>query len=148
MNKGFSNMDYYNYGATANQFPQFQMPQQQQVGQYQGNMLIYSQGKEAAKAYPLAPERTCFFLDDQEPYLYRKTTDKFGKTIEFKSFKLEEEPDDEVYGPEANFVTKDDFNNFTNSINNTLNELKSMMTNNNKQNKHYNQNREKVNNNG
>ena len=148
MNKGISNMDYYNYGNQLNpQFPQMQL-QQSQPQQCPCNMLIYSQGKEAAKAYPMAPERTGFFLDDQEPYLYRKTTDKYGRTVEFKSFRLEEEPEEEVVSPVSNFVTRDDFNSFASSINDTLSELKSLMSQNKP--KHYNNNNQgkKVNNNG
>ena len=138
MNKGFSNMDYYNYGNQLNpQFQQMQL-QQSQPQQCPCNMLIYSQGKEAAKAYPMAPERTGFFLDDQEPYLYRKTTDKYGRTVEFKSFRLEEEPEEEIVAPTSNFVTRDDFNSFASSINDTLSELKSLMSQNKP--KHYNNN--------
>lgn len=138
MNKGFSNMDYYNYGNQLNpQFSQMQL-QQSQPQQCPCNMLIYSQGKEAAKAYPMAPERTGFFLDDQGPYLYRKTTDKYGRTVEFKSFRLEEEPEEELAAPTSNFVTRDDFNSFATSINDTLSELKSLMSQNKP--KHYNNN--------
>lgn len=128
MNKGFSNMDYYNYGNQLNpQFPQMQL-QQPQAQQCPCNMLIYSQGKEAAKAYPMAPERTGFFLDDQGPYLYRKTTDKYGRTVEFKSFRLEEEPEEEIVSPASNIVTKDEFDKFTNDINGSIqNLMKSML---------------------
>lgn len=123
-------MDYYNYG-WPNGSPylanvQTQMPQSQvsnmqaQSPQMQDNRFVYIQGKEAAKAYPVSPNTTVLFLDDQNPYAYRKTTDRDGRTIEFKVFRLEEEIEPE---PTSMFATKDDLN----SLQGSIEELKSLL---------------------
>ena len=115
-------MDYYNYGIQA--YPNGYIPQypyqpapaqftQTQPGS--DNRFIWVQGKESAKAYPTAPDKTVLFLDDSEPYVYQKKTDREGKTIEFKVYKLVEEPQEAItneipVAKESAFVTKEDFN--------------------------------------
>lgn len=88
------------------------------------NRFMWIQGKEAAKAYPVAPDKTIFFLDDKESYAYLKKTDREGKTVEFKTFQLVEEKEPEPmpnYIPaDSQFVSKDDFNK-------SINELKEMI---------------------
>ena len=87
------------YGAISQPQPytmaQVQNPQPQNPV-VNDNKFIWVQGKEGAKAYPTAPGVTLLFLDDQEPYVYKKVTDKEGKTAEFKTYKLVEEVDGEV----------------------------------------------------
>lgn len=141
-------MDYYNYGANGvnpfygGQFPQMTNPyyQPQMVQQLQNqiqpstppqpqrdNMFVWVQGREGAKAYPVAPERTMIFLDDQEPYVYKKRTDKEGKTSEFKIFKLVEEneqPENTISKAPIQYVDTETFSNFSRDVSNTLNALK------------------------
>lgn len=125
-------MDYYNYGMQnypngfVPQYP-YQMPAAQfsQMQQTNDNRFIWVQGKESAKAYPTAPDKTVLFLDDSEPYVYQKKTDREGKTIEFKVYKLVEEPQEDAINEipsaaESAFVTKEDFNN-------AIGDLKSMI---------------------
>ena len=123
-------MDYYNYGVP-NMSPYLAQGQiqnlqnqvsnlQSQTPQMQDNRFVYIQGKEAAKAYPVSPNTTVLFLDDQNPYAYRKTTDRDGRTIEFKVFRLEEEIEPEAT---SNYATKDDLNSLAGSIE----ELKSLL---------------------
>ena len=131
-------MDYYNYGLP--QFPNTMIaPQyaQQQVNPYAyqqmqnncqcDNRFMWIQGKEAAKAYPVAPNKTIFFLDDKESYAYLKKTDMEGKTTEFKVFQLIEEktPEEVPVMPQqpSNVVTKDEFDKFSGDIQNTLSAL-------------------------
>ena len=146
-------MDCYNYAANGNTFgaPMNGMTAQP-VQAYMPNsniIFMYSHGKEAAMAYPMGADKIGYFLDDQNPYLYRRTVDKYGKTIEFKNFRIEEEPDEQLTFSPNNFVTKETFDSSMKSINDSLNELKNMMSANKKHEggKHYN-NREKVNTNG
>lgn len=123
-------MDYYNYGTpnmspylATNQFQNLQsQPNNMQAltPQMQDNRFVYIQGREAAKAYPVSPNTTVLFLDDQNPYAYRKTTDRDGRTIEFKVFRLEEEIEPE---PTSMFATKDDLN----SLQGSIEELKSLL---------------------
>ena len=92
------------------------------------NRFVWVQGKEGAKAYPTAPNNTLIFLDDQEPYVYKKTTDREGKTVDFKIYRLVEEVDQETQSKtESEFVTRDDFNALSNSIFESINDLKGMI---------------------
>ena len=125
-------MSYYNFGLnqpypTGGLYPEQLMPITQQVpNQPQSdNHFVWVQGKEGAKAYPVAPEKTVLFLDDQNPYVYRKVTDKLGRTTEFKVFKLVEEPDEVTPKVDMPFVTKDEFE----KLHRELNELRESLAN-------------------
>ncbi|SFU33690.1 hypothetical protein [Butyrivibrio sp. INlla21] len=136
-------MSYYDYGfnpyPNMGLIPNQMMPTSQQIpNQPRGdNYFVWVQGKEGAKVYPMAPEKTGLFLDDQKPYVYRKVTDKLGKTQEFKVFKLVEEPDEENISVDTtSYVTKEEFDKLTQE----LGELKAMVSSN-KQ-KNYNGNKQ------
>lgn len=127
-------MAYYDYGAQPIINPWFgttpppQMPNQFQMPMQQPcqceNRFMWIQGKEAAKAYPVAPDKTIFFLDDKESYAYLKKTDKDGKTVEFKTFQLVEEKEPEpIVSSESNYISKEDFNTYSEKIGRTLNQL-------------------------
>ena len=151
-------MDYYNYmyptwPAAQYQQPQYQMQMQQPQNNCQcENRFMWIQGKEAAKSYPMAPDKTIFFLDDKESYAYLKKTDKDGKTSQFKTFQLveEQEPEPVISQPTGNVVSKDEFDNFSRNVDSSLNELKEMILSMNKPsyNKPYNPKKGQVNNNG
>lgn len=94
---------YQNYNQM---YQQQQVPVQQQFEENVG--FIWVQGKEGAKAYPVAPNKTILLLDSENPYVYKKTADKDGKPIEFKAFKLVEQVDGEVISDKVEFVTKDE----------------------------------------
>ena len=112
-------------------------------------------GTKSAKAYPQAPNMTSYYRDNEEPYLFEKTTDNYGKVIAFKKYRLTEEPDEDtvVAGiPTGNFVTSDDFNKFQADMNASIQNItKSLLDLNNKldekprYNKNY-QNKGRVNN--
>lgn len=100
-------------------------------------------GSKSAKAYPQAPNMTGYYRDTQEPYLFEKTTDNYGKVINFKIYKLieEQEPEAEqvIPQPTGNMVTKDEFDKFTNDINGSIqNLMQSMLDLQNSMNKNYN----------
>ncbi len=155
-------MDYYNYGVNGmnpvygGQYPQYTnpyfQPQQMQNNCQCENRFMWIQGKEAAKSYPMAPDKTIFFLDDKESYAYLKKTDKDGKTIQFKTFQLVEEQEPEPIAPQptGNVVSKDEFDNFSRNVDTSLNELKEMILAMNKPayNKPYNPKKGQVNGNG
>ena len=109
-------------------------------------------GSKSAKAYPQAPNMTGYYRDNEEPYLYEKTTDNYGKVINFKIYRLTEEqdPETETVAPQpiGNVVSKDEFDNFSRNVDTSLNELKEMILSMNKPyNKLYNQKKGQVNNN-
>ena len=132
-------MDYYNYGIGGmngmygGQYPQYTnqyyQPQPQMNNCQCENRFMWIQGKEAAKSYPMAPDKTIFFLDDRESYAYLKKTDKDGKTVEFKTFQLveEKEPEEIASQTPTNVVTKDEFDRFTNDINGSIQNLMNTM---------------------
>ena len=132
-------MAYYDYGGQTAYNPWFGVtppPQMMPQAQYQANQqcqcenrFMWIQGKEAAKSYPMAPDKTIFFLDDKESYAYLKKTDKDGKTIQFKTFQLveEQEPEPVISQPIGNVVSKDEFDNFSRNVDSSLNELKEMI---------------------
>ena len=88
-------------------------------------------GSKSAKAYPQAPNMTGYYRDNQEPYLFEKTTDNYGKVINFKIYRLteEQEPEQEQMTPQptGNVVSKDEFDNFSRNVDTSLNELKEMI---------------------
>ncbi len=132
-------MDYYNYGigglnpVYGGQYPQYSnqyyQPQPQMNNCQCDNRFMWIQGKEAAKAYPVAPDKTIFFLDDKESYAYLKKTDKDGKTSEFKVFQLieEKEPEPQPTSSDNSYISKDEFDAFSRNIDTSLNELKEMI---------------------
>lgn len=155
-------MAYYDYGATGvnpwygGQYPQmsnpYMQPQMQQNMQncQCDNRFMWIQGKEAAKAYPVAPDKTIFFLDDKESYAYLKKTDRDGKTTEFKTFKLVEETDDSEIKlqTQPDVVTKDEFDNFASTMRDTLDGIMDRLNSMNQKPRYNNNYKGKVNNNG
>lgn len=152
--------DFTNNGTVPQYQAPYQMPQQapQRIVQTNDTKFtwIYG-GSKSAKAYPQAPNMTGYYRDTQEPYLFEKTTDNYGKVINFKIYRLTEEQDQEtepvIQQPVGNVVTKDEFDKFTNDINGSIQNLMQSMLDlqnsmNKSYNKPYNQKKGQVNNNG
>ena len=111
------------YGAPIQQqFPQmYQQPNVQESPQ-DGIGFVWVQGKEGAKAYPVAPNKTVLLLDSEDAFVYKKSADKDGKPTEFKTFKLVEQSD-EGTSSEAEYITRDEFE----KIDNEIEEIKEML---------------------
>ncbi len=74
-------------------------------------------GKEVALSYPSQLGAPAYFLDDSQPYLYKKRLDANGNVVEFRKFRLEEEIDERaVQIDPSKFATKDDINGIYNAI--------------------------------
>lgn len=58
------------------------------------NSFIWVQGKEAAKAYPVAPGRNLLLMDSENPFVYMKSTDISGKPQKMKVYRLVEEDEE------------------------------------------------------
>ena len=131
---------------------QQQMNFQPQVNCQCDNRFMWVPSRELARTTPMAPDKTILFLDENASYQYLRRTDKEGKTIEFRVFKLEEEKEPEPIAvqPTGNVVTKDEFDTLARNVDSSLNELKEMILAMNKSNynKQYNQKKGQVNNNG
>lgn len=121
-------MDYFNQFYPGVQPMQYMQPPYQQtptnpIQQYQppkrdDNRFVWIQGREGAKAYPIVPNTTLIFLDDQQPYVYKKRTDMEGKTAEFKVYRLVEEMEGgEIDQPkQADYITREEFDSLSKSI--------------------------------
>lgn len=60
------------------------MPQQPQ----QDTMFKWVQGRAGAEAFSLAPGTSAFLMDSNEPILYAKATDSYGRYMPLQSYKL------------------------------------------------------------
>lgn len=126
-------MSYYDF-SNQGTVPQYQMPQYQtplpltprQAPVNETKFTWIYGGSKSAKAYPQAPNMTGYYRDNEQPYMFEKTTDSYGKVVEFKRYKLIEEPDEDTVVqqvPTGNFVTTDDFNKFQTDINSSIQNL-------------------------
>lgn len=85
---------YQNYP----QYQPYQMPQNQpmpsqSVQQPQTNAIIWVTSEDAVKNYPIAPGGSGFFMNENEPYLYMKSADSFGKSTIIKKKLVDETPE-------------------------------------------------------
>lgn len=105
-------MPYYgqNYmGAYQNLQGGYQTPQ----NSYQTS-FVHVQSENEARAYPVAPNNSVTFIDENKPYLYTKTADasQLGGS-RFEKYRLEKEPTEGASGFSgnqynlSNFATKE-----------------------------------------
>lgn len=105
----------------------------------QNKMLscAYVQGEAAAKAYPVAPGQFVVLIDTEDPVIYTKTTDQFGRPMPIRILDYVERVDTPVEQPKnSEYITKSDFDKFKNEI------IDLLKTNQNKQNNFKKQDRE------
>lgn len=105
----------------------------------QNNMLscAYVQGEAAAKAYPVAPGQFVVLIDTEDPVIYTKTTDQFGRPMPIRILDYIERVDPPVEQPKnSEYITKSDFDKFKNEV------IDLLKTNQNKQNNFKKQDRE------
>lgn len=105
----------------------------------QNNMLscAYVQGEAAAKAYPVAPGQFVVLIDTEDPVIYTKTTDQFGRPMPIRILDYVERVDPPVEQPKnSEHITKSDLDKFKNEI------IDLLKTNQNKQNNFKKQDRE------
>ena len=65
-----------------------QIPQQSQ--QHQSNGIVWVQGENAAKSYPVAPGNTLLMLDSEDSIFYIKTVDASGMPAPLRMFSFTE----------------------------------------------------------
>lgn len=77
---------YMNTGIIPNQMNSASayMPQTPQ----QDTMFKWVQGRAGAEAFSLAPGTSAFLMDSNEPILYAKATDSYGRYMPLQSYKL------------------------------------------------------------
>ena len=60
----------------------------QQTAPQQDTMFKWVQGRAGAEAFSLAPGTSAFLMDSNEPILYAKATDSYGRYMPLQSYKL------------------------------------------------------------
>lgn len=102
--------------------PQIQQNAPQQQAQPQNNGIIWVQGEQAAKGYPVAPNQSVLLMDSEQSAFYIKSADNAGmpqplRIFDYSERKAEQIPTQHL---EQNFVTHSEFEE-------KLEELKSMI---------------------
>ena len=102
--------------------PQIQQNAPQQQAQPQNNGIIWVQGEQAAKGYPVAPNQSVLLMDSEQSAFYIKSADNAGmpqplRIFDYSERKAEQIPTQHL---EQNFVTHTEFEE-------KLEELKSMI---------------------
>lgn len=93
-----------------------------QYGQPQASMSIDRVSNlEEAKKYQIYPGSTIYLLDQDEPYIYLKTSDSQGKTS-IRAFSLIEVDVNKIV--DSKYITRDDFDSFKQDMYSMMNELK------------------------
>lgn len=90
-------MQYNPYLPTA--YPQLQM-------NYQNNPIVWVQGLEGAKAYPVGAGNHVLLMDSEESVFYIKSSDQNGMPMPLRVFDYKERIETK---PEADFVTRKEF---------------------------------------
>ena len=101
--------------------PQIQQNAPQQA-QPQNNGIIWVQGEQAAKGYPVAPNQSVLLMDSEQSAFYIKSADNAGMPQPLRIFDYSERNANpvSVQQPEQNFVTHTEFEE-------KLEEIKSMI---------------------
>lgn len=78
---------YYNNGAMPDMLTQMR---QNNVQQQPSNGIVWVQGENAAKSYPVAPNTTVMLLDSESSTFYLKTSDASGMPLPLRVFDYKE----------------------------------------------------------
>lgn len=102
--------------------PQIQQNVPQQQAQPQNNGIIWVQGEQAAKGYPVAPNQSVLLMDSEQSAFYIKSADNAGMPQPLRIFDYSERKSEQIPAqhPEQNFVTHTEFEE-------KLDEIKSMI---------------------
>lgn len=72
----------------------------------------YVQGENAAKSYPLAPGQFAVLIDTEEPVIYTKTTDQYGRPLPMKILDYVERGANPKPELKDQYITRDEFEKF------------------------------------
>lgn len=114
-------MAYNNY------FPQFYPSAQPQFMpqsnvQNQTNNLVWVQGENSAKSYPVGAGQSILLMDSENPVMYIKSTDQSGMPLPLRIFDYQErsqartERSQTVAEPKVEYVSRDEFEAFRDEI--------------------------------
>ena len=104
--------------------PQF-VPQQMQNTnnqQQQTNNLIWVQGENSAKSYPVSANQSVLLMDSENPVMYIKSTDQSGMPLPLRIFDYKERTQERaehshtVAEPKKEYVSRAEFELFRDEI--------------------------------
>lgn len=81
---------------------------QPQASQPANNGIVWVQGLEGAKAYPVAAGNSVLLMDSETSVFYIKSTDASGMPQPLRTFDYTERKEQEA-APTADYVTRDEF---------------------------------------
>ena len=109
-----------------------QAPQQQM----QNNSMIWVQGEEGMKSYHVGPNTTIPLWDSENQTIYLKSTDAMGRpTVKYIDYTVKEEQKS-ASEPNAEYVTKNEFNRLSSQLSDIANQLKQLKSNKGKRDDH------------
>lgn len=95
---------------------QQQIPPQQTQQQYQQIGFIRVPNEDVARNYPVAPNNSVTFIDENSPYIYTKTMDasqldrpKFEKYRLIKEETVNQEQETVAAAPKEEYITRQEF---------------------------------------
>ena len=114
-------MAYNNY------FPQFYPSAQPQFmpqsnSQTQTNNLVWVQGENSAKSYPVGAGQSILLMDSENPVMYIKSTDQSGMPLPLRIFDYQErsqthtERSQTVAEPKVEYISREEFEAFRDEI--------------------------------
>ena len=80
------------------------------------NGITWVQGEQAANAYPVAAGQSLLLLDSESSTFYIKSVDQSGMPGPLRVFDFVERAADTQSKQETNYITKEEFEEFKNSI--------------------------------
>lgn len=95
----------YNPYLPTNYNPNYFLPYPQQQNQ-NTNSIVWVQGTEGAKAYPVGAGNNVLLMDSEESVFYIKSSDQSGMPMPLRIFDYTERTEQKEI--ETNFVTKDE----------------------------------------
>lgn len=105
--------------------PVFTPPaQQQQQAQPSTSNVIWVEGEAAAKSYLVGPNQTVALWDNETQTIYLKSADAAGlPSYKVLEYTIKDTALQQAETPKANYVTKEDFDEFASNIQRQLSKL-------------------------
>jgi hypothetical protein len=124
-----------------NNYPQYYQPNQFQYApqapnnqQTQTNNLIWVQGENSAKSYPVSAGQSMLLMDSENPVMYIKSTDQSGMPLPLRIFDYKEraqahsEHAQTAAEPKIDYISRDEFDAFKNEVREEIRQSASVTT--------------------
>lgn len=92
----------------------------------QNSGIIWVQGENAAKAYPVSAGQSVILMDTEDNVMYIKSTDQSGMPLQLRAFEYKERIANGSKASKTNeYISRDEFDQFREEIKNELKRAKS-----------------------